>query len=238
VDLVFFNLMSYHNNLNGDTCFRLSPCQLDRLSTQAYADRGWLLSKEPVYVDNGYSGSYNGSFNEPYQTIQQAINASVLNGRVLVLKQGTHARPTSALSTWTDVVTRRGASTVQGVPPPYVLPRALEFSTNPAVKQAVIAAQECDRRKDMSGALTNLLQAASHATGRERDSLQMELAQRFRDTGRPEDAEPWFRKVAAQADQEGLRRIALERAGKMRLEAEKKRAAGGPAPDQGTNQPK
>src|SRR5207245_748804 len=80
VDMTWGNLMSYHDPNNRS---RLSLCQMDRQSTEAYADRTRLLSKIPIYVDVGYGGSPSGSFAEPYQTLQQAINAGA-NGKTVV----------------------------------------------------------------------------------------------------------------------------------------------------------
>jgi hypothetical protein len=174
-----------------------------------------MLTKVPVYVQAGRGGSQSGSFAEPFATIQGAIDYGGLNGKVLVLETGTHPRPTSALATSTDMVTRKGWSTVQEAAAPYSLPYDVENSTNPAVRKAVIAAQECDRRKDIGGVITNLVVAETHAVGREKNAVQLELAQRLRDSGRYGEAAAWFKKLAEQADQDGLRKHARKNEQRM-----------------------
>jgi hypothetical protein len=197
----------------------ISSCQLDRMSTQTYTDRNWLLSKVPVYVDAAASGTQNGSFVDPYQNIQQAISAGVLNGRVLVVDTGTHANPSSVISTRTDVVPRKGSCTIRDAPPLYDLPYAVEESKNPAVRDAIVRAQQSDRRQDLESVIANLQEAEQAATGREKSAIQLELAQRFRDSDRFDEAGAWFVKVAADADQEALRKQALTRAETMANEA-------------------
>jgi hypothetical protein len=213
VNLTWSNLMSYHDPDNRGL---LSPCQLDRLSVQGFVDRDRLLSKVPVYVDSSYAGPFLGTFTMPFQTIQQAITLGSLSGRVLVLEQGTHPRPASAIATSTEVVTRNGVSTIQERPPPYLLPYALEESKNLAVRDAVVRAQQSDRRNDTAGVITSLLEAEKRADGRERSAIRLELAQRFRDSGRYEEAAAWFRRVAEGADQDKLRQHALTKEETMR----------------------
>lgn len=208
VDMTWGNLMSYHDPNNRSM---LSPCQMDRQSTEAYSDRTWILSRTPVYVDALYGGAHNGSFTQPYQTVQQAINAGVLNGKVMVLEAGTHAHPASTVNSATDVITRKGTSIIQDAPPTYSLPYTVEESTNVAVRKAVVLAQEADRRGDLAGVITNLQAAEKHAVGRELTVIQLELAQRFRDSGRTIEAATYFKNVAAGADQPELRKLALEK---------------------------
>ena len=70
VNMTYNNVMSYHVD---EPQRRLSPCQMNRISTQGYTDRNWLLTKIPVYVNNGYGGSsQTGSFSTPYKTFQGA----------------------------------------------------------------------------------------------------------------------------------------------------------------------
>jgi hypothetical protein len=222
VDMTFSNLMSYHDP---DNRSMISPCQMDRESTQVYADRNFFLSKVPVYVQAGYGGVQAGSFTQPYGTVQGAINTGVLNNRVMVLKTGTHANPSGVISTRTDVVTRRGTSHVQEKPPEYDLPYDLENSKNAAVRAAILRAQASDRRKDAPAALTALLEAEKAAAGREKHSIQLELAQRLRDAKRFDEAEKWFQKVADDTEQPGLRKHASRRAGAMKDEVKKQREA-------------
>jgi len=219
VNMVWSNLMSYHN---GDFRSMISSCQLDRMSSQASDDQTWLLSKRPVYVDPSNGGSQNGTFTQPYSSIQGAINSGTLNGRVLVLDQGTHADPTSVITTTTDVVPRKGTATIQEYMPPYDLPSNLEDSSNPQVKAAIIRAQQADRKKDISGVITNLLAAESFATGHERDAIRLEIAQRYRDNKEYEEAAVWFQRVADEADQPGLRKRSGEKAVAARKEHERR----------------
>ena len=220
VDMVWGNLMSYHNP---DFRWMLSPCQMDRQSTQGYKDRNWLLSKVPVYVDGRYGGTHSGSFTQPYQTIQHAINAGGLNDTVLVLETGTHAKPAGDLTPRVDMITRKGTSTVQDAPPQFSLPYTLEDSANVAVRQAIVRAQKADREKDLAGVITNLLEAEKQAAGREKSSIQLELAQRFRDSQRYEEAAAWFKKTAEGADQPALQKHALGNSEAMTKKAEQHR---------------
>ena len=220
VDMTWGNLMSYHDP---DNRSMISPCQMDRESTQAYTDRNWILSKLPVYVDAANGGTHNGSFTEPYQTIQAALSANIftgeLNGNAMVLEQGIYSRPSGTINTPCDIITRKGASTIQDAPPTYSLPYAVEKSTNAAVRQAVLRAQQCDRKGDLAGVIVNLKEAEQHATGREKSVLQLELAQRHRESGRLEEAENWFKKLAEGADQPALKNHALREMDDMNKKA-------------------
>jgi hypothetical protein len=218
VDLTYSNLMSYHVL---DSAFRLlSPCQIDRMSTQASKDQDWLLSLSMVYVDSSYGGTANGSLTQPYPTIDQALNAGVPNP-ALVLESGTYALPSTPLNTPAVFVTRKGPSTIQGTPLASLLPDALEFSTNRVVQEAVVRAQESDLRGDMAGAIAQLEEAEKHATGREKSSLELGLAGRYRRSRQFTQAAAWFNKLAAGADQEGLRQHALREAEAIKKEAER-----------------
>ena len=219
VNMVWSNIMSYHNV---DSRSMISPCQLERVSTQTYTDRTWLLSKVPVYVDVGYVGPFFlGSFTQPYQNVQQAITAGVLNDKVMVLKTGTHPNPSSVISTAIDVVTRKGTSTIKDAPPLYDLPYNLEDSTNAVVRDAVIRAQKADRQRDLASVIANLKEAETNAKGREKLALQLELAHRHRDIMKYDEAAQWFQKVADGADQPKLRSHALVRVDRMKTEAAK-----------------
>jgi hypothetical protein len=218
VDLVWFNVMSYHN---GDEAFMLSACQRNRISRQCYTDRDWLLGIRPVYVDSSYGGILQfGTFDFPYLTIQQAIEAG-LTDRALVLKQGRFGHPSSAISTPTLVLTRGSPSSVQCKPKPYSLPQALEHSDSPGVREGVVRAQQSDRQGDLAEVIAHLEEAEQQARGPERSALQIELAQRLRDLSRPQAAALWFQKAAAETDQEELRKHALKRADAMAQESQR-----------------
>jgi hypothetical protein len=140
VNLVYNNVMSYHLN---EPQLRFSACQKDRMSSQADDNRGWLLSREPLYVYSANSGTQSGRFQTPYQTLQSAMDAG-LSGKVVVLEQGSYPVST-AISNDTIICTRTGPSTVnkQGAQL-YELPVDLENSKNPEVSRAIRAVQEED----------------------------------------------------------------------------------------------
>jgi hypothetical protein len=141
----------------------------------------------------------------------------------MVLDSGTHANPSSAITTVTDVVPRKGSATVRDAPPLYYLPYALQKSGNPKVREAIVRAQEADKLKDMPGVITNLVEAEKHAAGRERDAIRLELAQRYRDSQRFEEAAAWFQKTADDADQSELKKRAQEEANTMKSEIERQK---------------
>lgn len=144
VDLVFNNVMSYHVS---EPQNRLSGCQKDRVSRQGDLDRDWLLTKDPIYVDADAIQwpLENGSFNWPYNTLQEAVDAGELSGKVLVLEQGNYTLATT-INTNVEIVTRSGPSYVE---PPgaqhYKLPVDLENSHNAEVRQAIFEVQQNDK---------------------------------------------------------------------------------------------
>jgi hypothetical protein len=142
VDLVWTNVMSYHTT---DPQVRLSPCQMKRASTQADSDRNWLLTTIPIYVDSGYTGIWeSGRFTEPYKTLQGAVNAGALSGKVLVLQKGYYTLST-VINDNVEIVTRFGTSTVNAPGALlYTLPVDLENSKTPEVRAAIRAVQEED----------------------------------------------------------------------------------------------
>lgn len=143
VDLVYNNVMSYHTD---EPQLRLSPCQMDRISSQAYGDRNWIASKIPVYV-NKYVAGTSGTFASPYMTLQGALNAGGLDNRVLVLQQGTYTTSQELINfNQLDIVTRSGPSSfsLPGVQK-YILPVELENSKNPGVSNAIKSVQNEDR---------------------------------------------------------------------------------------------
>lgn len=142
VDSVWFNVMSYHPFVD-----RLTLCQMDRMSTQGYDDWDWLYTKEPIYVDKYYTGSSeSGGFDSPYTTLQDALDAGDLNGKVLVLQQGSYLIDQEVINDNVEIVTRFGQSSVSpnGVQL-YELPIDLENSENSKVSAAIKAVQEEDK---------------------------------------------------------------------------------------------
>jgi hypothetical protein len=216
VDLVWHNVMSYHDP---NSQYLLSPCQKDRMSLQAWLDQSWLLSRLPVYVDSSFQGNPMGIFIAPFKSIDTAIFSGRLANQVLVLESGTHSRPLLPFPSPMAITCRRGPALVQCAPAAYNLPYALEYSTNPAVRQAVILGQQCDRKKDAAGAMKYLLQAESAAAGREKLSLQLALARRHKKQKHFTDSTAWLQKVAQAADQESLRAYALNESARVEKEA-------------------
>jgi hypothetical protein len=107
VDIVWFNIMSYHP---GDV---LSHCQMDRMSLQGYSDKSWLYSKEPVYVNNGSSSSNpSGTFEEPYEFLDSALNAGNIDGKVIVLQQGSYTTAQDRIDKAVEIVPRFGEVTI------------------------------------------------------------------------------------------------------------------------------
>jgi len=166
VDLVFNNVMSYHTS---EPQLRLSPCQMDRISTQGENDRWWLLAKMPVYVNSGYGGFFQfGTFTAPYKTLQAAVDAG-LAGKVLVLQNGYYTVST-AISDNTTIVTRSGPSTIDRGVLLYSLPVDLEKSATPEVRRAARAVQLEDKAaRQVVKAAEQAAEAA--ATAAERASI-------------------------------------------------------------------
>ena len=222
VDLVWYNVMSYHDP---NSQYRFSPCQRDMMSVQAWIDQGWLLSRLPVYVDSSYPGASMGIFIAPFKSIDEAAVVGLAN-RVLVLESGTYGRPSLPFLSPMAITCRRGPALVQCAPAAYILPYALEYSTNTAVRQAVLLGQQCDRKKDAAGAMKYLLQAEKAAAGRDKLSLQMTLARRHEKLKHFADSTAWLQKVAQAADQEPLRAHALKEVGRVAKEATAPRRRG------------
>lgn len=146
VDLVFNNIMSYHTS---EPQLRISTCQLGRVSTQGDSDRAWLLTRDPVYVNNSYIPGFEfGRYVFPYNTIQEAV-ASGLSNEVLVLQGGSYAEPTSVMDGSSYVVTRSGTSYVGNGCLLYTLPTDLENSQTAEVSNAIKAVQTEDNAARM-----------------------------------------------------------------------------------------
>lgn len=142
VDLVFNNVMSYHVS---EPQTLLSACQLGQVSTQGDSDRWWLLTREPVYVNSGYTGIFQfGRYIWPYNSLDDVVAAGNLTGKVIVLQGGTHYFA-DEINGDAELVTRSSTSWVE---PPgaqhYVLPINLEESEIPGVRAAILAVQQED----------------------------------------------------------------------------------------------
>lgn len=200
VNLVYSNLMSYHD---GDNRSLLSPCQMDYESGMAWDDRAWMLTDSPVYVDGSYGGASNGSFDQPYETVQEAINGG-LNGKVLVIEGDVYNQPASVMDTSTRVVPRSSTVYVREMPPPYERPIALEYSTNAALASAITEAQAAAKQGDDKAYVAALRKAEAVANGREKVSVQLGLADHFNDRGDFKKAEFYYRTVRSHTQQKGL----------------------------------
>jgi len=221
VDNTWENLMSYHDV---DNTHIITPQQNDRMSDQTYIDRNWLLTDTPVYIKDGASSSgANGSWDNPYPTIQTAINAGQVNNRTLVLMtSGSHDDPSTVLDTNTDLITRRGSSTIQGKSREYELRHDLENSTNIAVAAAVLLSQNLAREGDDEGSLEAIRQASKIAKGKERHALLIEIGDRLKAKEKFDEAEAFYSQAAAESDQPGLKKRFGKKAKKMKVLQAKK----------------
>jgi len=218
------NLMSYHD---GDNRHIITPQQNDRMSVLTYADRTWLLTDTPVYIKVGspiYPWPIDmGSWTFPYPTIQSAIDAGEADDRTLILiSSSSHADPTSVIDTDTDIITRRGTSLIHEMPPAYELRHDLENSTNRAVREAVVEAQNLAREGDEEGSLAALRTAAKLAEGRERQALLIEIGDRLKAREEFDEASTFYSRAADESDQPGLKKRFQQKAEKMKkLKAKK-----------------
>jgi hypothetical protein len=221
VDNTWENLMSYHD---GDNRHIITPQQGDRMSNLTWDDRSWLLTDTPVYIKDGApAGGANGSWDNPYPTIQAAIDAGHVNNRtVVMMSSGSHDDPSSVIDSNTDLITRRGSSTIREKPPEYELRHDLENSTNSAVREAVVEAQNLAREGNEEGSLAALRRAAGVAEGRERQALLIEIGDRLKANEEFKEAETFYNQAASESDQPGLRKRFERKAAKMeRLQAKK-----------------
>ena len=141
---------------------------MDRTSTTADSDRNWLLSNIPIYVDSSHSGSQNGRFPTPFLTLQGAVNAGGLSGKVIVLEQGSYSLST-AISSNVDMVTRSGPSVTDNGAYLYEVPTDLENSKTPEVSNSIMSVQAEDKAakkvmKDAEKAAKQALKAEDKAS--------------------------------------------------------------------------
>jgi hypothetical protein len=143
VDLVYNNIMSYHT---AEPQLIISPCQMDRVSAQGYVDRTTHLTKVPVYVNSGFAGLFpSGSFNNPYKTLQDALDEGGLNNRVLVFQEGAYTMTQEFIDGNVEMVTRSGTSFIdKDAVQLWKLPVDLANSKTPAVAKAVKGVQDKD----------------------------------------------------------------------------------------------
>ncbi|MBI5193117.1 MAG: hypothetical protein HZA08_06710 [Nitrospirae bacterium] len=247
VNMTFNNIMSYHTS---EPQRRISPCQMDRMSSQGDTDRARLYTRMPIYVNRNAPFAWwiqTGSFVFPYENLQNALNAGGLSNGVIVLQQGSfNVNVGATINTNVELITRSGASEVHapGVQL-FILPVDLANSANPQVSSAVRAAQSEDTNARMviknaeaaaalaaspdvkdaiiidakkvslqhqNNAMTHLQSVENVATGDERLAIQLELAQRYRDSGDCGSAIRYFRIVADTTDQLGLKEEATRQA--------------------------
>jgi hypothetical protein len=209
VDIVWFNIMSYHA---GDV---LSQCQMDRMSTQGYDDRSWIYSREPIYVNSAAIGSFpTGSFVNPYKFLDSALNAWNINGKVLVLQNGSYTTVEPQIDEVIEVVTRFGDSTIARSATEsdvlYTLPVNLESESKSAyVRDAISDVKENDRNGKPDKAIEKLIEAEAYAQDKEKIAIQLELAQRYRHSQNYEKAVEYYNLVAEATEQKHLREEAL-----------------------------
>lgn len=109
VDMLFSNIMSYRD---GNV---LTPCQMDRMSFQGYADRAWMYSKEPVYVRDTCPPFIlcDGSWLFPFSDLQSALDSNNTSGKAIVLEKGNYQIiQNDSINYNVDIFTRRGTSKI------------------------------------------------------------------------------------------------------------------------------
>ncbi len=141
IDVTFYNIMSYHIDQPQRT---ITPCQRDRMSTQAYSDLAKLLGREPVYVDASNGGAQSGSFTQPYQNVQTALDSENLNGKVLVLEQGSYTITQDTINESARIVPRSGNAFVDRGAPLHDYEIDFSKSANPRIRQIMRKLQEED----------------------------------------------------------------------------------------------
>ncbi|MDD5435270.1 MAG: M43 family zinc metalloprotease, partial [Nitrospira sp.] len=165
VNMTWNNIMSYHTD---EPQRRISPCQMDRASSQGYGDRWRLYTRIPIYVNRNaplWWWIQDGSFVFPYENLQNALNAGGYSSMAFVLQQGSfNVNIGSTINTNVELITRSGASEVHapGVQK-YTLPVDLTNSANPQVSSAVRAAQGED--SNARAAVRDAEAAAASAAG-------------------------------------------------------------------------
>lgn len=209
VDIVWFNIMSYHA---GDV---LSPCQMDRMSTQGYEDKAWLYSREPVYVNSAATGFLpSGSFLDPHKYFDWALNATNIDGKVIVLQAGSYETAKPQIDNVVNIVPRFGNSTITRAVSesevPFTLPVNLDStSKSERVQAAIRAVKENDSAGKTNEAIIKLIEAESYAQDQEKVAIQLELAQRYRHAGNYDKAAKYYALVAETANQKYLKKEAL-----------------------------
>jgi len=147
VDMTWSNFMSYHT---GSPQLRFTPCQKDRASATASSDSSWWLAKIPRYVHPSnaigcvinFFSPCNGTWSRPYPSLQDALSASGLTGKAIVLEAGNHLiSQSSGINVDVDIITRQGKSNVDRGALLYELPANMNKSNNLAVKDAVKQSQ-------------------------------------------------------------------------------------------------
>jgi len=155
VNLTFNNIMSYHVK---EPQRRLSPCQKDRISLQASADRGRLFDIDPIWVSslNCVPGSSEaGSFDLPFCSLDKLFEATEqatapldLNNKVIVLEgesPNAYLMSPRTIRANVGIISRNGpAKMATPGARTYVLPIHLEHSKNTAVANAIRRVQDED----------------------------------------------------------------------------------------------
>lgn len=215
VDRTWNNIMSYHV---GEPQRRITACQMNRISNQADADRNWLLTKIPIYVDwTGQSNPKNGRWNTPYVDLQQALNAGGLSGKVLVLQQGSYTITQSSINANVEIVTRSGPSDIHNGVRTYMLPTDLENSKNSGVRTATRKAQNEDTaaRKVLKEA-----RKAEEKATRKEEKAKIRAAAQAEAKGHMENAMGFLLEAANYAEGDELLAIQMELAERYRDEGD------------------
>jgi hypothetical protein len=196
VDDVWFNVMSYH-----PTRDRLTPCQLDRSSDGAFRTRDQILNTNLQYVDaNNTSSPFRGTWKDPYRYLSQVDTAVTGGSSYWVLLSGTYDFTGTIDTAVTEVVTRRGASTIREDIPRWSAEPDLERSSHPAIVEGIARVRAADRADDPEAAIAELRTMAASVQGNERIVVELEIAQRLGHLGRAEEAIALYRAVHERAD--------------------------------------
>ena len=101
--------------------------------------------------------------------------------------------------------------------------KSFQAATQKEEQDRIRSYVESQKKQFQTNALNYLLEAEKHATGDEKLAVQLELAQRYRDTGNYELAVTYYKLVAQGTDQEYLKEDCLKNAEKYEKEIPKRR---------------
>jgi len=141
VDMTWHNIMSYHT---GSPQLRYTDCQKDKASYIASIDT-WFLTKLPVYVGHvcvpDTDGNCTGSWDGKFLSLQDALDAGGLDGKVIVLDDIDTTMTQPDVNFEVEITSRRGTSHVDQGAQSWQLPTELGDSSHPQARAAMRASQ-------------------------------------------------------------------------------------------------